>query len=754
MRRGQVRRANRRRGVTLLEMLVVVALVVLMMLILTSIFQAATGAMSAMRTYQELDDNLRLLDLTLRADLSGVTAKMTPPNNPAAKSGYFEYGENAPADLQGEDTDDYLAFTTKAPEGRVFTGRCWVPVNTGLPGAAAGATPTPNQALLPVTISSKYAEVIYFLRNGNLYRRVLLIVPERKGAMSVSGVGPAGVFSGNSDYNQFLPNMFNNGVFNPAAVGIIPVGWLGVNDISAHPNDGPNTQTVAQLTPVPNDLGDLTNRENRFARQRFARDLFDAVGFAGGAPTFSGGRDGTPDDLNANLIPDYYPTLTSTQVAAWVAGNTATAGGTPTLINDHVIQGPPLNRNFRFAAATPNDLYAFPFVFPGMYSVAEPSTIEAGSTGPGWLHAVDPAAKAGIVTVGGTNTYANHAPLEFGDSLPAPSGPQTWWGFPTFRETASFQWRDPVYFPGVVAPNGAGATPLFKPVGQQVRGLQSLATSANPASTNSNLLPTVGSQPPLGIPSAKVIPFGFDNVGYLNATPPPFVTLTSGITVSQATTAEQLSYVWDDDLIMTGVRSFDVKALDINASVYNINGVGSGYYDLGYASSMFVAAGGAGANTLLTATPTSIMDGAYGNGFGNPMGFGHEGRMPPLAADNRLDPQRPYLSVLAANNNYIINDANGNPVVGANNVGDNSAGLTRLRRVWDSWSTDYTNAPMVDAFGNGAQFNAPNDRPVYPSYPPPYPQAMRGIQVQIRVVDPKNEKVKVLTIRQDFSDKL
>ena len=33
----------------------------------------------------------------------------------------------------------------------------------------------------PITITSDYAEIIYFVRNGNLYRRVLLIVPEHPG---------------------------------------------------------------------------------------------------------------------------------------------------------------------------------------------------------------------------------------------------------------------------------------------------------------------------------------------------------------------------------------------------------------------------------------------------------------------------------------------------------------------------------------------------------------------------------------------
>ena len=66
--RPAIRRPSRpRRGVTLVEMLVVVALVVLMMMILVQIFQSATGAMSASRTTQELDVGLRQLDSMIRA---------------------------------------------------------------------------------------------------------------------------------------------------------------------------------------------------------------------------------------------------------------------------------------------------------------------------------------------------------------------------------------------------------------------------------------------------------------------------------------------------------------------------------------------------------------------------------------------------------------------------------------------------------------------------------------------------------------
>jgi hypothetical protein len=186
-------------------MMVVVALVVLMMVILVQIFQQATGAMTASRAIQDLDLTLRQLDQRIKQDLIGATAKFTPPLNPADKLGYFEYGENAFADLQGEDTDDYIAFTTKAPEGQVFTGRFYVKNNGGN---------SLNLAVQPVTITSQLAEVIYFLRNGNLYRRVFLIAPERQSSI-VAAVSAGYPF--------------------PALKPGVPVSWLGVNDLSARP---------------------------------------------------------------------------------------------------------------------------------------------------------------------------------------------------------------------------------------------------------------------------------------------------------------------------------------------------------------------------------------------------------------------------------------------------------------------------------------------------------------------------------------
>src|SRR3954447_2761330 len=93
-----IRPKSPRRGVTLVEMLVSVALLVLMMSVIVQVFKAATDAVSASRTYQELDQSLRQIDATLRTDLQNITARLTPPLDPSKNLGYLEYGENSYAD--------------------------------------------------------------------------------------------------------------------------------------------------------------------------------------------------------------------------------------------------------------------------------------------------------------------------------------------------------------------------------------------------------------------------------------------------------------------------------------------------------------------------------------------------------------------------------------------------------------------------------------------------------------------------------
>ena len=292
-----LRPASPRRGVTLVEMLVTVAVLVIMMTILVQIFQAATGSVTAAQSLQQLDDQLRRIDGIIRADLEGVTAKFTPPLDPAQNLGYFEYGENEFADMQGEDSDDYIRFTAKAPEGRPFTGRMWVNPQSN----------AYNGNVMPITVTSEYAEIIYFLRNGNLYRRVLLVAPQLQSSVQPVFASTINNICYYTDTNG-KPQQFS---FTPTAFSGSAVSWQGVNDLSARPSatgPSPSAGTTAQQasqTIQLNTLGDLTNREKRFA---YPRNATDFATNANGYPA-SGGPDGIPDDVNGDNVPDLYPSL-------------------------------------------------------------------------------------------------------------------------------------------------------------------------------------------------------------------------------------------------------------------------------------------------------------------------------------------------------------------------------------------------------------------------------------------------------------
>ena len=149
-----------------------------------------------------------------------------------------------------------------------------------------------NANVQPVTITSDYAEIIYFLRNGNLYRRVLLSRPSSSPRSTRRSITPT--HNGQhctpwplaaTQSRQTGPN----------------VSWQGVNDLSARSSR--RRETFRDPPIVLNTLGDLTNRENRFATSRFANDFTNIAGTAGSGP------DGFPDDLNGDNVPDFYPTL-------------------------------------------------------------------------------------------------------------------------------------------------------------------------------------------------------------------------------------------------------------------------------------------------------------------------------------------------------------------------------------------------------------------------------------------------------------
>jgi type II secretory pathway component PulJ len=707
---------DRRRGVTLVEMLVTVAILIIIMTIIVQVFSAATSAVSGAQALQQIDDQFRRVDSLIRSDFEGVTARFTPPLDPVNNLGYFEYGENEFADSQGEDSDDYVRFTAKAPAGRMFTGRMCV-------ANWVGPTANPitfNAAIQnPITVTSEYAEIIYFLRNGNLYRRVLLVNPDLQSSIITQ---PA-TFSANGV------------IFTPPAFSGDQISWQGLNDLSAHPDS-----TVNGFIKL-NTLGDLTNRENRFAAPRFANDYYNIKAGAVGPP-----GDSVADDLNGDNIPDAYPTLYYNLIENQVS--TALA-----------------NRSLLFEPSDPSrpwaslSTMAFPYIFPGAYSVPQQltSTINVASLQgvAGWIHSPTPAANVPSSGSPGTLTSFDSSPLQYlqalnhnqldvGDNLPTGTNPQysgsssltynqTWWGFPTWREMLWWKWTDPTIPINWNTQTVAGATTYNQPNGLvpiSHFAAQNGATTVDGASNN--LLPpmafvsslagnfTMGSSYPFSVfrPSSQLFCDGFGYNSY-------FWDDYSG-------NPSVWSLSWEDDLIMTNVRSFDIKAYD------NLYG---GFVDLGWGddaritgSASYLGIGG----TPIPATTTWNL-----NTVNTLTGtFAHEGRMPPMVEDGVFDAQFGG-TTYAGYSGYT------------GNVGDDSTGTIRLRRVWDSWSTEYSRAPAIGV-NPGTFFPAgpPYSPPIYPSYPAPYQAPLRGIQIQIRATDPANQRVKSITIRQDFTDKL
>jgi prepilin-type N-terminal cleavage/methylation domain-containing protein len=753
--RRNSRRAATRRGVTLVEMLVTVAVLVIIMTVLVQIFQAATGALSAAQVIQDLDNQVKLMETTIRSDLEGATARFTPPLDPDNGQGYFEYIENEFADNQGEDSDDCLRFTAKAPPGQPFTGRMWVTQSTpAIAGAQANSFYNANAQ--PVTVTSENAEIIYFLRNGNLYRRVLLIAPELQPAI-VPSVG-----------NQmFLPSLGPNGSqpFQPLALGAVNVSWQGVNDLSAHPaTTGPNTNVNANAgafaaqTVVLNTLGSLTNRENRFAAPRFSDDFLTITNTG----TYTAGPDGFSDDINGDKVADLYPSLY------------------PNVFNTGLVTAP------NYTVSAPAVFLAFPYIFPGAYS--RPQVVSADQFG--WIHSPTP--YANVIQADGNGqamTFEqsplqylqsiNHNPLDLADNLPTPTTPQithgningaqmqqTWWGFPTWRETLSQNWNDPTrqvndginFTAGFGQPNGLTPRPTNVP------------PAAPAVADDSQLLPWVGV--PLTVAQGGTFPNNYD-FSIIRRTPQLFSDAQgySGVMSVFLGTGGVVDPVWavswEDDLVMTNVRSFDVKAYDNSFGGYADLGWGDDVRlyapyqnDLGFNPQGFALtttppylAGTPNINGLpVTVWPPLVAGGGYNT---LTQTLAHEGRMPPITNDLRFDSQfgvaANYLPGGASSTFLKVNNGNYNN----GNVGDDAQNVVRMRRVWDSWSVEYSTAPAKGLnVTTGYQTGPPYAPPIYPSYPPPYQAPLRGIQIQIRVADPANQRVKSLTIRQDFTDKL
>jgi type II secretory pathway pseudopilin PulG len=183
-------------GFTLVEMLVSVTLVLLMMLMFAQIFSVATSSVTKQRVISENDQKARSISTVIRADVAKRTFtypfpfypgedSATSPTPFGSRAGYIYLNTNDPA----SSSDDILQFTvdsrliTENKDSTEYFGKAASLADFNDTNATrASLSANPNQpdvdggSLLPdYSASSPAAQIAYFVRNGNLYRRVVLI---------------------------------------------------------------------------------------------------------------------------------------------------------------------------------------------------------------------------------------------------------------------------------------------------------------------------------------------------------------------------------------------------------------------------------------------------------------------------------------------------------------------------------------------------------------------------------------------------
>ena len=182
----RISRSASRSGFTLVEMLVAMTVTLLMMAALARAFAYVGTQIQESRADTQLANSLRDITTKLPADLAQCTVELTPNTGlEEDQNGYFLYYEGPVTDATSSlfradsssgtlqlndarygDFDDYIAFTAVAKGSQWFRGK--VPryilnqKSAELAGVAYDPANFAGDPFDAVTITSKYAEIIYF----------------------------------------------------------------------------------------------------------------------------------------------------------------------------------------------------------------------------------------------------------------------------------------------------------------------------------------------------------------------------------------------------------------------------------------------------------------------------------------------------------------------------------------------------------------------------------------------------------------
>lgn len=185
----QDQQVDDRAGFTLVEMLIAVTLVLMMMMLFAEIFELASDSMTLQMALADNDQQVRTVTTLLRADLQKRTFKKLVPyyfneaiGDPgtsfSGRKGYFFASWNSMA----SSGDNLLQWTVDAANTSENSDETDYFGKATLLGPAGEFIRNPNQPehdngqIVPDgTASSRAAEIAYFMRGGNLYRRIVLI---------------------------------------------------------------------------------------------------------------------------------------------------------------------------------------------------------------------------------------------------------------------------------------------------------------------------------------------------------------------------------------------------------------------------------------------------------------------------------------------------------------------------------------------------------------------------------------------------
>ncbi|MDB5342511.1 MAG: hypothetical protein JWP89_888 [Schlesneria sp.] len=351
--------AKGRVGFTLVEMLISVALVLLMMTLFAQVFQMAGNSISKQRGLAENDQRSRMLQTMIKSDLDNRSFISVMPFAPGEtlteaykRDGYFYISDNNTAN----GIDDVLQFTVQLKSGAdQYYGKA-----LSFPATDSASPPNLDFSTNPFTMypnqpdvddsqvipnntgSSMLAEVSYFVRNGNLYRRQLLIrqPPAIPGTTTQPDTGTGNLSPASPPVNLFSTAMTNLPAY-PQLLGTMVAGkpyatsfWNDF-DYSAYYSGATTCAAFSGRTSLQNDgtsFGSLGNPQLRFGHDSSSGLPKEFLTYSG-TPTGFVGRYTLEECSNSAF---QYPQSASLNPMAFAFPGTA---GSYDVGNDGVVSG-------------------------------------------------------------------------------------------------------------------------------------------------------------------------------------------------------------------------------------------------------------------------------------------------------------------------------------------------------------------------------------------------------------------------------